>query len=243
MIPASLISTYLQIPLTDIHSYSNGLFWTRKGKKNNLDKDKKLNILLVDDTIHTGGSMNSAYNEIKSLYNNNIIRFAVYSSADTKNEDIDFVCELCPGPRVFSWNIAKHHLWRNWGTDLDGVLCRDPSAKERSDDTTLFNFYQSADLRFPILREIKLIVTSRREKFRNVTENWLKQNEISYQQLVMKPDVDINKKHHLYKFEILKNAKLDLYVESEEKQARFISENANLLVWCTDTQKYFIPKK
>lgn len=243
MVPATIISTYLNLPLTDVDSYTNGRFYTRS-KKITIPVDREnisLRVLLVDDTINTGNAMR---NVLKSLPNNSdtITKFAVYGSPKNKPEDIDFVCEICPLPRAFQWNLWKHNEAKNWGTDMDGVLCRDPTKKENDKGERLIKFYETTDPRFLFTKPIKYIITSRREKYRNITEKWLSEHGIQYQKLIMKPDhiKGGNASHSEYKAKMITDlGDMHLYIESDQEQAKYISELTSVPIWCTDNQTLY----
>lgn len=244
MLPASLIATHLQLPFTDVDSYNSNR-WYIRNKKITIPETrplKSLRVLLVDDTINTGNAMRSV---ISSLVKNNdtVIKFAVYGSSKNKMSDIDFVCEECPLPRAFQWNIWKHSQAKQWATDMDGVLCRDPTKKENDKGLKLENFYRTAESKFLFTKPIKYIITSREERFREATASWLKNYNIQYEKLIMKPTGHPggNQYHAEYKAKTINELKdIELYIESDIDQATLISKLVkNIPIWCTDGQKLF----
>jgi hypoxanthine phosphoribosyltransferase len=243
MIPASLIATHLQLPFTDVDSYNSNRWYVRN-KKITVPSDipnNPLRILLVDDTINTGNAMRDVVKSLKKS-NDIIIKFAVYGSPKNKIEDIDFVCEECPLPRAFQWNLWKHTQASNWATDMDGVLCRDPSKKENDKGPRLENFYKTAQSKFLFSKPIKYIITSREERFRKVTETWLASHHIKYEKLIMKPSGSLggNQANAEYKTSILNSIdKIELYIESDVEQAKIISQNTGIPTWCIDNQKLY----
>lgn len=235
MIPASIISTYLQLPLTDpINLLANKCYY-KSGEVVSIDSKK--NILLVDDSIDSGKSMKIAVDQLNNI-NHNIIRFAVWRSNNTSNNAIDMYCNTLNQPRAFSWNLWAHKSLSSWATDLDGVLCKDPTPEQNDRGEKYINFIKTATPLFPLKRKIKYIITGRLEKYRKETEEWLSKNNIKYGQLIMKTDESV--KHARSKIEILKKLPdVTLYIESEYKQARDISAGTGLPVWCVDTQQFF----
>ena len=244
MLPASLIATHLQLPFTDIDSYNSNR-WYIRSKKVTVPSDIPnipMRVLLVDDTINTGNAMRTVLASIRKS-NDKIIKFAVYGSPKNKPEDIDFVCEECPLPRVFQWNLWKHNNAKKWATDMDGVLCRDPTKKENDKGERLLKFYQTADPKFLFTKPVKYIITSREEGFRKATEDWLANYHISYEKLIMKP-VGFpggNQSHAEYKASTINSLNnIELYIESDPAQAKIISSLVkNTPIWCIDNQTLY----
>jgi hypoxanthine phosphoribosyltransferase len=244
LIAATLISTHLQKPLTDLESYISGRAFYKSGQLFNTEKNN-FKILLVDDTINQGTQMRAAVQRLNNVgYNHNVIRFAVYISNKTKLTEVDLFCETCVNPRAFQWNIWKHPSLSKWATDMDGVLCRDPVWKIENDrGPKLIEFYKNADKKFELKEKVKYIITSRLDTHRSVTEDWLDKNNIKYENLIMKP-ASSKLRHEEYKLGILKSIKdVELYIESDTQQARFIAESGNIPVWCIDSQTTYYPKK
>jgi len=241
---ATIIATHLQKPVTDLYSYIESRMLIESGKTSIIDNNKKIKILLVDDSINTGTSMNEAVNLIKkSKFDHDITKFAVYVSPKTKLADLDLYFECCQHPRAFQWNIWRHSYLKNWATDMDGVLCRDPIWKKENDQgPKLIKFYESAEAKFIPQKPIKYIITSRLEIHRNITENWLRKNNIKYEKLFMKSNSnDFN--HAMYKTDIINSLNdLELYIESDMNQAELISKNVKIPVWCIDNQSVYYPK-
>lgn len=239
MIPASLIATHLQLPLADVYGFLNGNLNLKSGKFKSANVAHNLKILLVDDTINTGKAMKSAVQLIQSKFSTvEIVRFAVWKSEKTNHNDFDFVCSICNNPRAFQWNIWNHNSSINWATDFDGVLCRNPTKEENDKGLKLENFYKTVHPLFVYQKPIKYIVTARLEKYRKITEIWLKSNNIKYESLIMKSDT--SKEHWEYKKDFLKDHnEISLYIESDVKQAKMISKNCSTSVWCVDNQTFY----
>jgi orotate phosphoribosyltransferase len=243
MLPATLIATHLQLPFTDIDSYNSGRWYVRH-KKLTVPQDRpqtSARVLLVDDSINTGHAMRSAVSTLEKN-NDTVIRFAVYGSIKTASTDIDFVCESCALPRAFQWNIWKHQRAQHWATDMDGVLCRDPTKKENDRGARLEHFYHSVSAKYRFSKPIKYVITSRLDRYREITARWLDINGIKYDQLIMKPDhvARGNDHHATFKASVINELRdIELYIESDPAQARIISTLTGIPVWCTDNQTLY----
>jgi len=238
IIPAASIALHLQLPYADLGSYINGIAFGTSGKR--VDTQNKT-ILLVDDSINTGSAMQNALKQIKNAgIQDNILTYAVWHSDKTNQSLVNLTAAYCPRPRVFEWNLWKHHKLSRFAFDMDGVLCRDPSRKENDRGPKLVNFYKTADPKYIPEGPIGYIITSRLEKYRDVTEQWLRQHNIQYKQLIMKTTEE---KHGYYKAGVINRLKnVLMYVESDPKQARQISSRVNIPVWCIDNQTFYTPE-
>lgn len=241
MIPATIVATHLDLPFTDVYGYVSGKYYKRSGKQTVISDipNVKKNVLLVDDSINSGKAMIRTLNIIPNN-TDNIIKFAVFGSPKTKSNIIDFVCEYVELPRMFQWNIWKHDNLSMCATDMDGVLCRNPTKKEIKNNFN--NFLINADVLYNMSKPIKYIITARKEKNRELTEAWLKHHQITYSRLIMKPDDHRhgNEANAEFKISVInKNSDIKLFIESDDIQAKIISKNVSIPVWCTDSQRIY----
>jgi orotate phosphoribosyltransferase len=239
MIPASILATYLQLPLATLEGYCAGIIHGRSGKPvQGLSR-----ILLVDDTSNKGGAMQRAVGMLGPKRPKSITRLAVYGPYQVEDpaQIIDVWFEDCRGPRAFSWNMAKHARLRRWGFDFDGVLCRDPTSAENDDGPRYLEFMRGAEPLFMPTRPIGHIVTGRLEKYRPQCEDWLGRHGIEYAQLHMMPFASKAERmahggRGQWKAGIAREVGVEMFVESCPKQARIIAERAQIPVFCTGTQ-------
>lgn len=241
MIPASIIATYLQMPLATLEGYLAGIVHGRSGKPMRATD----RILLVDDTSNKGGAMKRAVAMLP--WSVKTTRCAVYGPYQVAkpHEIVDIWFEDCPGPRGFAWNLWKHARLQRWGFDFDGVLCRDPTKAENDDGPRYREFLRTAPPLFLPTRPLGHIVTGRLEKYRPQCEAWLAEHGVEYLQLHMMPfDSKADRMDAMkfaggrgaWKASICRGVGVDLFVESCPKQAGIISREAKIPVWCTGTQ-------
>ncbi len=236
MIPASIIATQLQIPLSDVESYARGMVYERSGKPAKAGE----RVLLVDDTVNHGTAMARAVARIISRAPQ-ITRFCVYGPYRGIEGLVDIVCETVQGPRAFEWNMAKHARLNRWALDFDGVLCRDPTNEENDDGPRYERFLAEAEPLFLPKRPVAHIITGRLEKYRPICEDWLKRHGVQFSQMHMMKHA--NKAERMaaggrgqWKAGIMQKVQAEFFIESCPKQASIIAKHTGLPVWCTRTQ-------
>ena len=246
---ASLISLYLNIPLTDIDSLLNNKIFESgisKIKKSWIkDAGKARKILIVEDSCNTGLSISKVKQKLsKYKYKNKIIYLAAYVTTDAiKNVDVYF--EICEQPRMFEWNYLHHGGVANACFDIDGVLCPDPTEEQNDDGKEYKKFIKNVKPRYIPTFEIGYLVTCRLEKYRSDTEYWLNKNGIKYKNLIMmnfktKEERIKSGSHGKFKGEQYKNLEnTNLFVESSAKQAREIANISGKTVFCTENSQIY----
>jgi orotate phosphoribosyltransferase len=170
-----------------------------------------------------------------------IVRFAaVYVHPEEKHQ-VDIWCEEIPR-RVFEWNIMNHAILSASCMDIDGVLCRDPTTAENDDGPEYERFIRTVSpLRIPSF-EVGWLVTSRLEKYRALTEEWLALHAVPYRQLVM---LDMTSKaeriaagcHSRFKAGVYDETRAALFIESDPRQARDIAIKCRKPVYCVKTRE------
>ncbi|WBM70856.1 phosphoribosyltransferase family protein [Buttiauxella sp. WJP83] len=245
MIPAYTIALYLNIDCTDIASFINNTP-LKKGNtrcyNNNLSNphDAK-KILLVDDSIDSGRSINNELMRIPQHLKNRVSTLAIYSSS-LKRNDVDLFLEYVPHPRVFEWNIYHHPVIEKSCVDIDGVLCIDPTPEENDDGDKYRHFLLNAEPLFIPSVKIHALVTSRLEKYRSETESWLEKHGVQYDSLIM---LDLPTKeeriksgaHSTHKSLAYNKLNASLFIESEIDQAINICKRTGKPVYCVDTNE------
>ena len=129
--------------------------------------------------------------------------------------------------------------------DLDGVLCEDPTDEQNDDGEKYIDFVLNAPLKVKPTFEIGYIVTSRLEKYRDITEQWLKNNGIRYKELIMmqyktKEERIKSGAHGKFKGEKYKSlSDTNLFIESNLSQAEEIASISGKTVYCTENGMVF----
>ena len=246
LIPATMISAFLNVPLYDLETFlfmngpRSGFRKTSSGKEQEV-----LKVLIVDDSLNTGAEMRRVQARVEHLGGAFDITYcAVYGTDDeltVGNKALTLT--ILPAPRVFQWNYRSHIIASHACYDMDGVLCVDPTDDENDDGERYIRFILEAQPLFIPRKKISAIVTSRLEKFRPYTEEWLHKHGVQYGELIMLdlPNAEARRKakaHAPFKTEVYKGRSEIIFVESNWKQARFIAENSKKPVICTENDAF-----
>ena len=83
-------------------------------------------------------------------------------------------------PRVFEWNLMHGTVLANSCVDIDGVLCLDPTDEENDDGECYARFLRDTPALLLPTAPVAWLVTSRLEKYRKQTAEWLARHEVRY---------------------------------------------------------------
>lgn len=249
MLVATLLSLYKNIPLTDLDSYLSGQLYKCGNTKKRDDwvstVEEARTVLVVDDSLASGAALAAAKKRVEQDRPDSHAIYLVAYAAPGSLHCCDIALEECPMPRMFEWNYLHHPDLGQVCFDIDGVLCDDPSEEQNDDGDRYIDFILHAPLKVRPTYRIGCLVTSRLERYRCFTEQWLEDNGIEYGELVMsqcatKEERQRAGNHGLLKAEAY-GARQDfhLFVESNPAQARTISELTGKAVFCTDDRRVY----
>ena len=241
MFPASLLALYLNTPLTDIDSFINGHIYGsgERGKELDLSSIKK--VLVVDDSVASGAQLIKVKERLSVIQNINIKYASIYVTPGMEHT-VDYVFEVSALPRIFQWNILNHNILKKSCMDIDGVLCVDPTDEQNDDGPRYLDFIKNAAPLYIPKKLIGTLVTSRLEKYRDETEEWLEKNGVKYCKLVMMNDMTKEERmqgnsHAIHKAKEYRHNRYNLFVESSLQQAIYINQLAKKPVLCTENFK------
>lgn len=252
LLVANLLSLYMDLPMTDVegflgeHVIQTGSRFMGRETKDFLCSKRR--VLVIDDSLMLGRQMSLVKERIRSAQMPHEVKYgAVYVNPQNKNM-VDFYYELLPGPRVFEWNVMQHGSMDWFCVDLDGVLCRDPTEEENDDSVRYREFITGVQPLFVPRTTIGWVVTCRLEKYREITEEWLRRHHIGYNSLVMldMPDKDSRiraRVHAAFKAELYERTGALLFIESSEKQAGEIARLTGKDVLCFETRELLSPTR
>lgn len=245
MIPATIIASFLNVELLDIDAFLFSYARRSGVRKINATSTEVVRVLIVDDSINTGAEFKKTRERVTVLGPGfDYVYCAVYGrSVDGHAHQADIVMVGVPQPRVFQWNYRNHIIAEHACFDMEGVLCLDPEEIDNDDGERYIKFCLNAQPLFIPKQSISAIVTSRLEKFRAPTEEWLHTRGVKYNELIM---LDLPsdeerrrlKAHAPFKAEVYKSRDELVFIESNWKQAQQIATLADKPVICTENDAF-----
>jgi len=228
LIPATLIAMYRNLPLADVNSFCKGEFYSgHRGRFKFADCKRAL---VVDDSLSSGRSLKETRKKIAEAGLQVEILYAVLYVTPGHTQMVDYYIEAIPQPRMFEWNVGDSPLISDACVDIDGVLCADPEAREPSEGYSK-HVQEAKPLLVPAY-PIGTVVTGRKERYRDDTEKWLKENRIKYGGLLMQPD-DSDRgilSHGSFKKQVFENISHPLFIESNPEEAQIIRQAGQVIV-------------
>ena len=229
--PASLIALFANSPLYSYEQNNGTITNLRGGGRTNImfnEQEKRCskNIYIVDDSAYSGRSMRIAKSRIQRQFpDKNIISMVLYAGSNAYESGlIDYAARITD-EHWFEWNMFSSPVSKGVCIDFDGILCRDFMPWEDDDGEVYLQTLKNMKLGSirPQNRWTVDIVTARLDKWREPTEEWLKKNNISYNNLFMGPWNNISERFNVnigkWKADIYKDLSKTLFVESDLTQA------------------------
>ena len=251
MLVANVIALDLNLPFTDLDSFIDGRLIGTGDTRKRADwiqsvQDAK-HILVVDDSISKGDAIKKAKKKVRESFYTGKVSYCVAYALPTNFACIDIFFEICNHPRMFEWNYLHHWGLKNTCMDIDGVLCKDPTFLQNDDGKKYVEFLRSAEPYIIPTKPVGYLVTGRLEKYREETEQWLKENRVQYDQLIMLDCESAKSRAQIsqgaFKAEIYRQKKdCFLFIESSLEQALEICKITGKQVYCTENHVLINPE-
>ncbi|WP_050031940.1 phosphoribosyltransferase family protein [Halorubrum halophilum] len=247
LLAANLLCLHLDVPMTDVDGLCEGRLFDTGSRFENRDSfDDFDSVLVVDDSVLTGGQMTETRERLATHEFPFDVSFGAVYISSPGHRYVDYWSEVVRSPRIFEWNILHHTRLEDFCVDIDGVLCRDPTPEENDDGDSYREFLRTVEPNVVPKQRIGWLVTSRLEKYRPETEEWLADKGITYDRLVMMdlPDMETRQErgnYGQYKASVYDSADADLFIESSPKQAAEIRRRTNRPVFCYETNEMLNP--
>ena len=247
MIPAYMIGLMLSKQVCTLYEFLSEDFKNNTTRRVKFSQEIK-NVLIIDDSILSGNASLRTKKLIKESELDkkyNIKYLAIYYKNNDYKKYIDIALVQVNSPRLFEWNYLNHTFLQDAAFDIDGVLCKDPLPQENDDGIKYLNFLNNAKPLFIPQYKIPYIITSRLEKYRKETEDWLRNNNFQYDHLIMLSGYTAEERkklnlHAKFKAEQYKKlADIQLFIESDRKQAEQIAKLTGKLCFCASTDELF----
>ena len=248
MIAGSIISEFLNVPLIDIDSLCNGSKPTGGNRLTLVDKQPTNKVLVIDDTCYSGSSIKGAKDKLKDNTEYKFIYAAVYLEGNNGEKELDFYLDdvrkyTKQFPNViYEWNIFHHypHIMLRCIFDIDGVLCCEPPDERLQ--IMYEDYIKHAKPLFVPTVPIGKIVTYRLIKYEKETAQWLYDNGIQCNKMIMfNANTYEDRKNTGITPEQMKAAaymidkEAILFIESDDKQAKEIYKLSGKPVLCIES--------
>ena len=248
-----LLGMQLNKPVISLEDFLENKSPEGGGRMKYIKTNNFKNILVLDDNVCSGRAMQEVKNKInkfKYKENYNFKFGCIYAEGINSTDKVDIFLEYIRIPEVnlylYEWNILHFdaNYTEHFMYDIDGIICKDPP-----DDKINIEEYEKY-IKNPITmiipsRKIGAFVTYRLNKYREITENWLKSLNIQYHTLYMVNANSWEERANLvspsvFKAYIYKNANWALlFIESNKNQAIEINKLSGKPVYCYEDGKLY----
>lgn len=202
-------------------------------------------LLLVDDSSSNHSvTFRDLRDKLAERTALNITYGAVYRASSCSLVDL-YYREISL-PRLFEWNWFRNWRLQSAMVDMDGVICEDWKHRpERDNDPEFVAHVTAVKSLFLPQVPIRAVVTSRIERYREGTVEWLAKHQVQYHKLIMHPAATPEERRKLHDHAARKAAAYrddpasQLFVESDSQQAQQIFKLTGKPVLCTDTMTMF----
>jgi len=234
---ASLMAQRLGLPLWSfdksggVTELAGGLRMDRVARKDNP------RILVVEDSSASGYSMAEAKRKCRDIN----ATFAAVFATKSASKNLDLWHKMVPLPHWFEWNLfGNSYLCEGLriASDMDGIICPDFTAEEDDDAWRYADRMRTMECLIPKGTHFHAIITARLEKYRTLTEHWLKQNEISYGKLIMGPWETKNARATRcmgsWKWVKARSVDAGMFIESDPMQAEVMASKGSIPIICPE---------
>lgn len=247
LLAANLLCLHLNVPMTDVDRLCEGRL-IDSGERYTEDRPLRDfdSVLVLDDSVRSGSQMTETRDRLAEHEFPFDLSYGAMYILPHGREYVDHWEETVLMPRVFEWNVMHHSLLNSACVEIDGVLCRTPPLSEDDDEERYLQFLSTAEPTIVPDHRIGTLVTSRLEKHRPETEQWLDEHGIRYDDLrMMDPEnreVRQGREDHTqYKSDIYDSTDASLFIEGNPRRAEEICQRTGRPVLCYETMEMLRP--
>lgn len=224
---AGLISDYFAIPLSVPEKLPE--FWS----SNDIPEREIKRVLIVEDGTTHGSKLIPAKDVAQAFFPNATVHIGslLVNKQTIPLDTFGFVLE----DRYYGeWQLLHLEFSQNVASDLDGVLCHNPPPF--TTEKAYMDWMRTAiPYRIPIYA-LSMIVTSRHQKYWEITVEWLRKNGIRYQRLIMANDMSntmIQKAEAIFRYQP------EFFLESEDGTAKELHMRTGVPVICISNMRMY----
>lgn len=240
MLAANLLALHLHLPFTDLEGLCEGRILAA-GQRGVAEPDTRrpLNVLVIDDSVCSGVSMNRARARIATAGLPHRIRYgAVFATPEAVREAlVDTFAEAVPMPRAFEWNILNTPHLDRFCVDLDGVLRPPPLTAAPAGGLSR----PEAAPAFRPRHRLGWLLSTRPESARAALADWLVGQGIAYRRLVLSGAVRSERQAVKFKARAYRASGADMFIEGDPGQAAAIAARARRPVFCASSRSMAYP--
>lgn len=246
MLPAAQLALRRNLHLVQLDQLQQGQTPWMEPLRRRVGAKRRGRVLVVDDSCNSGKTLRIIRHTMRQAAAP--LLFGALYTKRTNVDGLDLYGRQVPVPRIFEWNLFHSKQTMKTCFDFDGVFCHDPPFQEQDDEAgraAMLRHVRNARPRFIPTFPTLAVVSSRLERYRQPTEDWLQRHGISYSQLVLSPHDTAQERRKFRdgatrKAEFYKQcAAATLFVESSVKQAQQIATLSGKPVICVDTMQLF----
>ncbi|MEM2129210.1 MAG: phosphoribosyltransferase family protein [Candidatus Bathyarchaeia archaeon] len=233
LLMAAILASKFNKPLSTPENFARGEIWySRIGSQSTNIR----NVLFVEDSVGSGSRIKSAIDSVCKRNPNIIYKTAALCWLNPATFSPDYYFFRKQRPIIFEWNL----LINSYGecVDMDGVLCADCPPHYDDDGGRYMKWIENAKPHLIPSFEIEAIITSRLEKYRQPTIDWLNRHNVKYKKLIMLnlPSKNMRTEKIILRHKIDNINKLSpfWYWESDYWQAVKIRKQVKCKVLCID---------
>lgn len=249
LLVANLLAVHLNLPLTDLDGLLEGRVIAGGGRLNRpaeLPSAEPLKVLVVDDIVWTGAQIRKAKERIADANLPHDVQYGVVYVQPYSASLVDHYHEKLPGNRLFEWALLHNQYLHDACMDIDGILCRDTRPGEDDDGPNYRRFLSTVEPAYIPSWPVGWLVTSRLEKYRDLTEEWLDRHDIPYGELIMLDlptarERERSKASPKFKAMTYRLTGAKIFFESSLPEAVTIAELSGRPVYAMDTREMVYP--
>lgn len=246
LLPATMIANHFHLPVIDSYSFVRFSYQFSLSGRRVHGQSQGRTVLVVDDSIYAGTSMNQALDVLLENSPGDIryVSAAIYRCPEKKAE-VDYHARDVAKPRYFQWNLMQHPDMGRFMLDMDGVICYDPPRREEDYEDFAPVLGGALPLHLPAYAAHS-ICTMRLDKYRSLTQDWLSKHNVRYGQLIMSEAATVQERrknvdYGHWKGQRYKESDAQLFIESEPNQAIGIAYHSRKPVICLGNHEIYQP--